>query len=78
MIATFLALIMIAAAATVAVLGRWWSGADLSTVGAVSFEKQLAIPPLAESRIDAQGRRVFDLSLQRGSTQFLDGMVTPT
>jgi FtsP/CotA-like multicopper oxidase with cupredoxin domain len=77
-LATFLVLIMITAAVTVAVLGRWWSGADLSTVGIVNFNRQLAIPPLAESRIDAQGRRVFDLSLQRGSTQFLDGVVTLT
>lgn len=36
----------------------------------VEFTRPLAIPPLAESRIDEAGRRVFDLRLQPGTTDF--------
>ncbi|MEL0134680.1 MAG: multicopper oxidase domain-containing protein [Aquiluna sp.] len=37
----------------------------------------LAIPPLAESQL-VEGTRVFDLSLQTGETEILQGTTTPT
>jgi len=39
---------------------------------------ELAIPPLAGSRIDGQGRRVFDLNLQQGQTEFVAGRPATT
>jgi FtsP/CotA-like multicopper oxidase with cupredoxin domain len=47
-----------------------WSfmSAKVDTIGEVDFERPLAIPPLAESDVDADGRRVFDLTMQRGET----------
>ena len=46
--------------------------AQLDTAGDVDFRNELVVPPLAESRIDDRGRRVFDLTLQRGATSFGD------
>ncbi|GAA0992450.1 multicopper oxidase domain-containing protein [Acrocarpospora macrocephala] len=40
--------------------------------------RALAIPPLAESRMDAQGRRVFDLTARAGRREFLPGHTTGT
>ena len=51
-------------------LGLVWSGATVDTVGKVTFDQPLAIPPLAESTMDAEGRRVFDLDLRAGTTDF--------
>ncbi|MFI6316472.1 multicopper oxidase family protein [Nonomuraea sp. NPDC050556] len=65
--------------ALAAATGGWlWAGADTSTAGKVSFVNRLAIPPLAASRRDAAGRRVFDLRAQRGKSSFLPGPATPT
>ncbi|MFC0526679.1 multicopper oxidase family protein [Phytohabitans kaempferiae] len=47
-----------------------WSQAGLDTAGQVDFRNRLAVPPLAESRIDREGRRVFDLRAQEGRTDF--------
>ena len=52
--------------------------AKVDTVGEVAFERELAIPPLAESEVDAEGRRVFDLTLQRGETDLGRDEPTPT
>ena len=52
--------------------------ADIDTVGEVDFDRPLAVPPLAESRLDEQGRRVFDLTLQRGETDLGREEPTPT
>jgi blue copper oxidase len=46
---------------------------DVSTVGNVDFSRPLAIPPLAESRIDGEGRRVFDLTAKDGTTDLGHG-----
>jgi blue copper oxidase len=51
---------------------------QVDTVGRVAFQRPLAIPPLAPSRHDQQGRRVFDLTTQAGRRQFLPGPATPT
>ncbi|MFD8527650.1 multicopper oxidase domain-containing protein [Streptosporangium canum] len=60
--------------------GFWWlySSTDISTVGKVAFTNPLKVPPLADSRLDDQGRRVFDLKMQPGTTQFEDGKPTET
>lgn len=59
------------AAATVAGLALMLSGCGIvdtvtgrsvSTVDEVEFSQELAIPPLAKSRVDAEGRRVFELT----------------
>ncbi|GAA1846156.1 multicopper oxidase family protein [Asanoa iriomotensis] len=44
--------------------------ATVDTVGQVDFARPLLIPPLADSGIDAAGRRVFNLHAQRGSRDF--------
>lgn len=55
-----------------------WAGADVSTVGKVAFDKELAIPPLARSSVDKDGTRLFDLRMQAGETEFEEGRKTPT
>jgi FtsP/CotA-like multicopper oxidase with cupredoxin domain len=55
-----------------------WSGAKTSTVGELEFANRLAIPPLAEPRIDGDGRKVFDLELRAGETEILPGTTTET
>jgi blue copper oxidase len=50
----------------------------VDTVGKVEFKNQLWIPPLAPSRTDGEGRRVFDLRAQTGERDFGQGGATPT
>jgi hypothetical protein len=38
------------------------TGRSVSNVKEVEFSQELAIPPLAKSRVDAEGRRVFELT----------------
>ncbi|MFH0516679.1 multicopper oxidase family protein [Streptomyces sp. M41] len=55
-----------------------WTGADVSTVGKERFDNALVIPPLAQSSVDKDGTRVFDLRMRAGETEFKDGTKTPT
>ncbi|WP_415952407.1 multicopper oxidase family protein [Streptomyces sp. KLOTTS4A1] len=55
-----------------------WTSADVSTVGKEPFGNRLAVPPLAESTVDEEGTRVFDLRMQAGETEFRPGRQTPT
>ncbi|WP_431040489.1 multicopper oxidase family protein [Streptomyces sp. P1-3] len=55
-----------------------YTSADVSTVGKVDFTNELAVPPLAPSRLDERGRRVFDLRMQQGATTFRSGRTTKT
>ncbi|WP_329118499.1 multicopper oxidase family protein [Streptomyces sp. NBC_01465] len=55
-----------------------WTGADISTVGKVSFSQEMKVPPLAESTVTKDGTRVFDLRMQAGETEFKAGKKTPT
>jgi FtsP/CotA-like multicopper oxidase with cupredoxin domain len=55
-----------------------WSSAGVDTVGRVEFEQRLRIPPLARSHTDGQGRRVFDLTAQEGTTELRPGTRTDT
>ena len=50
----------------------------INTVGTVDFVNPLAIPPLAESIMNAAGERVFDLAAQVGTTEFVPGVATDT
>lgn len=53
-------------------------GGRVDTVGSVDFDFPLAVPPLAESRVDADGTRVFELDAHAGTTSFHPGVETPT
>ena len=53
-------------------------GGTIDTVGHVEFNAPLAIPPLADSSLDASGNRVFDLTAQQGVSHFLPGKDTAT
>ena len=55
-----------------------WNHASVDTVGKVALDRQLAIPPLARSTVDAAGRRVFDLTAQSGSTDLGGDEPSPT
>jgi len=70
--------VVVLVALRVALLGWTYVSAETHTAGKVAFERPLAIPPLAPSRVDDQGRRVFDLELQQGSTDIGQGRPTPT
>ena len=75
------ALAAVAAGALVAVsfAGCGLAGpAPVSTIGKVDFDKPLAIPPLAESSLDADGTRVFSLEAQAGATEFEPGEPSDT
>jgi suppressor of ftsI len=73
-----------AAVAAVAVLALavgafvLWSSASTSTVGELEFTNRLAIPPLADPRVDDEGRMVFDLELQEGVSELLPDTETET
>jgi FtsP/CotA-like multicopper oxidase with cupredoxin domain len=54
------------------------SSATVNTVGQVRFENRLAIPPLADSELDPEGRRVFTLTAQPGESEFRPGQSTET
>ena len=57
---------------------KLWNGTALDTVGEVDFVNRLAIPPLAQSRLDEQGRRVFELTAEAGRHDFGAGQSVPT
>lgn len=44
----------------------------------VELQSPLAIPPLADSHVDGEGYRVFDLTAQEGTSSFLPDVATPT
>jgi FtsP/CotA-like multicopper oxidase with cupredoxin domain len=50
----------------------------VDTVGRSSFANPLAIPPLAESKVGADGVRTFELEARRGEHEFVPGTTTPT
>jgi len=55
-------------------VGAWvWTSARVNTIGEVEFTNPLAIPPLAPSHVDEQGRRVFDLEARPGRHNFTNG-----
>jgi blue copper oxidase len=73
--------ILLALLAVGAVVGwvLWtYDRASANTAGKVSFTNRLTVPPLAPSRLDERGRRVFDLTVQQGWTEFFPGNATRT
>ncbi|OXL84003.1 copper oxidase [Paenibacillus sp. SSG-1] len=57
------------------------AGCDEDTttnVGKLEFKNPLQIPPILEPRTDSEGKRHFTLTMQSGSTEFLEGKQTPT
>jgi FtsP/CotA-like multicopper oxidase with cupredoxin domain len=54
------------------------SGTAVDTVGKVAFDRPLKVPPLAPSSVDADGRRVFDLTAQPGDSDLGHGPGTRT
>lgn len=51
-------------------LMAWAYGrADMSNVGDLDFANELAVPPLAEPRVEADGTKVFDLRFTAGETR---------
>src|SRR5919106_580941 len=75
-IATVAAGVAVTALGAAALIVYW--GAQVSTVGELEFANELRIPPLAEPRVGADGRKVFDLELEKGVTELLPGRKTET
>jgi FtsP/CotA-like multicopper oxidase with cupredoxin domain len=50
-----------------------WNRGQVETIDKVDFANRLAVPPLAPSHLDDQGRRVFDLRAQAGQHDFGSG-----
>ena len=50
----------------------------ISKVGRLGFDQPLKIPPLAEPRLDHDGRKVFDLRLQAGTTELTPARLAKT
>ncbi|MCZ2860864.1 multicopper oxidase family protein [Blastococcus sp. VKM Ac-2987] len=61
--------LLVVALAGVGALALTWARASTDTTGQVAFDRPLAIPPLAPSRIE-NGTRVFDLRATTGTTDF--------
>ncbi|MGL5928100.1 MAG: multicopper oxidase family protein, partial [Dermatophilaceae bacterium] len=65
----------------VAAFAAWiavsFAAAEVDTVGEVDFDRPLAVPPLAESRVE-DGVRVFELEMQQGETDLGRAEPTPT
>jgi blue copper oxidase len=59
-------------------VGLLFARVDTSNVGKLDFANQLKIPTLLQPRVDASGRKVFDLRLQAGTSQLLPGRATAT
>ncbi len=73
-----LALVLVAAATGASVVAYTWTTADVDTLGRVDFDRPLQIPPLETGTVTADGTRVFDLTLQGGTSDFGHGPATRT
>lgn len=68
----------VAAVATAGGLGTVFLRSRIDTTGTIDFRTELAIPPLAESEVDAEGRRVFELTAEAGQARVHPGRPTTT
>lgn len=68
-LAGILCLVLLVIAGVVSVFGSVWLQRSIDATGTTDFDTPLAIPPLADSRIE-DGRRVFDLEATEGTTDF--------
>ncbi|MGW5380366.1 multicopper oxidase family protein [Nocardia sp. NPDC003999] len=76
-----LIVVVCVAALPVLVVGgvAWvYARADVSTAGKTEFRNELAIPPLAPSRVGADGTRTFELDMRAGRREFQPGRTTET
>jgi len=73
-----LAVVALGVVALVATGYALYSRAQVSTFGELGFENELKIPPLLEPRVDADGRKVFELEFQAGTSELLPGKPTET
>ncbi|MGV9545410.1 multicopper oxidase family protein [Nocardia beijingensis] len=73
-------LVCVAALPVLVVGGVAWvyARADVSTAGKTAFRNELAIPPLAPSRLGADGTRTFELEMRTGHREFRPGQATQT
>jgi FtsP/CotA-like multicopper oxidase with cupredoxin domain len=62
----------------VGAIAFFFTRAVQSNVGDLSFEQPLKVPPLLEPELDGQGRKVFDLRFQAGTTELLKGRSSET
>jgi FtsP/CotA-like multicopper oxidase with cupredoxin domain len=73
-----LAIVALGLVGLVATAGTLYARAQVSTVGELEFENELKIPALLEPRVDADGRKIFELELQAGTSVLLPGRQTET
>jgi len=77
-----LAVPLVLFAAFVAVIGglavHAWTTRAVDTTGRVAFDTPLRIPPVETGTVDADGTRVFDLTMQRGTSDLGHGPGTRT
>lgn len=59
-------------------VGNLLIGKSLDTAGKVSFEHKMPVPAIAESTLSKDGTRIFNLSLQTGTTSFFKDYLTET
>lgn len=55
-----------------------YARATESNVGDLTFETKVRVPPLLEPKIDAQGRKIFDLRFTAGTSELIEGRQTAT
>jgi blue copper oxidase len=65
-----LAVVLICCGGVAAVATWAFNSTSHDTIGKIDFSNRLAIPPLAPSQVDGQGRRVFELTAQAGTHDF--------
>ena len=73
-----LAAVVLVGLAILAAGFAYYTTADTSTVGKLDFTQELEIPPLLEPTQDDEGRKVFDLDLNAGTSELLPGKTTET
>ena len=73
-----LSIVLLGAVAFGATIAYFFVTAKVDTIGEVDFDRPLAVPPLAKSSLDDRGRRVFELTMQEGSTDLGRDRKTPT
>lgn len=72
------AVALVAAVTGASAVAYTWSSADVDTVGRVPFDRPVQVPPQETGTVTADGTRVFDLSLQNGTTDLGHGPATRT
>ncbi|MGH1564850.1 multicopper oxidase family protein [Mumia sp. DW29H23] len=77
-LATVFALVVLAVGGFATWIAVSFVNARVDTVGKIAFDRPLAIPPLAPSRVEADGTRVFSLRMQEGEADLGGPQPTPT